>query len=79
MTKKSTGASETVRTDYVMMQVTLTVAMTTFIASSSESIANQHEFAEQELLETLSKSSDSEIVVLASDFTPLTLTKAVQS
>ena len=62
-----------------MMQVTLTVAMTTFIASNGESIADQHEFAEQELLETLSTSSESEIVVLASEFTPLTLSKAVQS
>lgn len=79
MTKKQTSAPETVSSDYVLMQVTLTVAMTTFFCTEHEGIADQREFAQQELLETLSRSTDSEIVVLASNFTPLTLSKAIKS
>jgi hypothetical protein len=74
MTKKQTGAPETVSSDYVLMQVTLTVAMTTFFCTEHEGMADQRQYAEQELLETLSRSTGSEIVVLASDFKPLTLT-----
>jgi|DEB0MinimDraft_10_1074344.scaffolds.fasta_scaffold243723_2 hypothetical protein len=74
MTKKQTGAPETVSSDYVLMQVTLTVAMTTFFCTEHEGMADQRQYAEQELLETLSRSTGSEIVVLASDFKPLMLT-----
>ena len=74
MTKKQTGAPETVSSDYVLMQVTLTVAMTTFFCTEHEGMADQRQYAEQELLETLSRSTGSEIVVLASDIKPLMLT-----
>ena len=76
MTKKQTPASETVSSDYVLMQITLTVAVESYLCD--EHHAMRDEAAIEAVLEWLHTTPDSEIVVLASKFTPLTL-KADQS
>ena len=76
MTKKDTSAPETVSSDYVLMQVTLTLAVVSYLCD--EHHAMRDEAAIEAVLERLHTTSDSEIVVLASKFSPLTL-KADQS
>lgn len=75
-TKKQTSAPETVSSDYVLMQVTLTLAVESYLCD--EHHAMRDEAAIEAVLERLHTTPDSEIVVLASKFTPLTL-KADQS
>jgi len=77
MTKKQTTAPETVRSDYALVQVTLTLAVETWLCADHDDLS--HDAAIESVLNTLTDNIDHEIVVLASEFTPLTLTKAVQS
>lgn len=74
--KKQTSAPETVRSDQALVQVTLTLAVETYLCDTHSDQA--HEIAVETVLDALT-GSDSEIVVLASDFTRLTLTKADRS
>ena len=76
MTKKDTSAPETVSSDYVLMQVTLTLAVESYLCDEHHGMRD--EAAIEAVLERLHTTSDSEIVVLASKFSPLTL-KADQS
>ena len=80
MTKKDTSAPETVSSDYVLMQVTLTLAVESYLCDEHQTIRDslRDESAIEAVLERLHTTSDSEIVVLASKFSPLTL-KADQS
>lgn len=71
-TKKDTSAPETVSSDYVLMQVTLTLAVESYLCDEHSEM--RHEAAIEAILERLHTTSDSEIVVLASTFSPLTLT-----
>ena len=73
MTKKQTGEPETVSSDYVLMQVTLTVAVESYICD--EHAEQRHEAAIEQILDRFSPAdwSRDEIMVLASTFTPLTL------
>ena len=83
MTKKQTSAPETVSSDYVLMQVTLTLAVESYICHEH---AEQLEAAIEEVLDRfnpvylddIGRSINDEIIVLASNFTPLTLNKAVK-
>jgi len=77
MTKKQNSTPETVRSDYALVQVTLTLAVETWLCDEHES--QKHDAVIESVLDKLTGDIDNEIVVLASDFTPLTLTKAVQS
>jgi len=77
MTKKQTTAPETVRSDYALVQVTLTLAVETWLCDAHES--QQHDAVMEVVFDKLTGDIDGEIMVLASEFTPLTLTKAVQS
>lgn len=72
-----------VRSDYALMQVTLTLAVETYFCD--EHMAQAHESAIEDVLarfEPLVIESEligSQIIVLHSDFTPLGLTKQVRS
>ena len=84
-TKKQTSAPETVSSDYVLMQVTLTLAVESYIVDDQSE--QRHEAAIEEVLDRfnpvyldeIGRSINDEIIVLASNFTPLTLSKAVKS
>ena len=76
MTKKDTSTPETVSSDYVLMQVTLTLAVESYLCDDHRVLKD--EAAIEAILERLHTTTDSEIVVLSSKFTPLTL-KAEQS
>ena len=83
MTKKQHIESDAVRSDYALMQVTLTLAVESYVCD--DHIAQMHESAVEEVLERFqtlridNASIGTEIVVLHSDFTPLTLSKQMQS
>jgi len=77
MTNKQTSTPETVRSDYALVQVTLTLAVETWLCDEHSDLV--HEAAIESVLDRLSGDSDYEIVVLASEFTPVTLTKRAQS
>lgn len=78
-TKKQISASETVSSDYVLMQVTLTLAVESYIVD--DQAEQRHEAAIEEVLERfqptyideIGRSINDEVIVLASKFTPLTL------
>lgn len=78
-TKKQTSAPETVSSDYVLMQVTLTLAVESYICD--DHAEQRHEAAIEEVLERfqptyideIGRSINDEVIVLASKFTPLTL------
>lgn len=76
MTKKHTSTPATVSSDYVLMQVTLTLAVESYLCDEHSEMRD--EAAIEAVLERLHTTSDSEIVVLSSKFSPLTL-KADQS
>jgi len=77
MTKKQTTAPETVRSDYALVQVTLTLAVETWLCADHDDLS--HDAAIESVLSRLTGDGDCEIVVLDSEFTPLTLTKAVSA
>jgi hypothetical protein len=72
-----------VRSDYALMQVTLTLAVESYVCD--DHAAQMHEAAIEEVLERFQilriddQMIGTEIVVLNSEFTPLTLSKQVQS
>ena len=72
-----------VRSDYALMQVTLTLAVETYYCA--DHTAQAHESAVEEVLERFEplivegSTIGTQIIVLHSDFTPLGLTKQVQS
>ena len=84
-TKKQISAPETVSSDYVLMQVTLTLAVESYIVDDQSE--QRHEAAIEEVLDRfnpvyldeIGRNINDEIIVLASNFTPLTLSKAVKS
>jgi len=76
MPKKQTTAPETVRSDYALVQVTLTLAVETWLCDEHSDLVPD---AVIETVFDRLTDDHAEIVVLASEFTPLTLTKAVQS
>jgi hypothetical protein len=69
--KKDTSTPETVSSDYVLMQVTLTLAVESYLCDEHHEMRD--EAAIEAVLERLHTTSDSEIVVLGSKFSPLTL------
>jgi hypothetical protein len=78
MTKKQHIASDAVRSDYALMQVTLTLAVESYVCD--DHIAQMHESAIESVLDRFADSHlGDNIIVLHSDFTPLTLSKQVQS
>jgi len=72
-----------VRSDYALMQVTLTLAVETYLCD--EHMTQAHEAAIEDVLERFeplvieSEMIGSQIIVLHSEFTPLGLTKQVRS
>lgn len=84
MTKKTT-TSEVTSSDYTLMQVTLIVAVESFICD--EHAEQRHETAVEEVLSRFSpvyldeigRSINDEVIVLSSKFEPLTLTKRVEA
>ncbi|NDC20001.1 MAG: hypothetical protein EBZ87_07025 [Microbacteriaceae bacterium] len=72
-----------VRSDYALMQVTLTLAVETYLCDEHSEQA--HEAAIEDVLERFepliieSEMIGSQIIVLHSEFTPLGLTKQVRS
>jgi len=76
MTKKQTTAPETVRSDYALVQVTLTLAVETWLCDA-DFVSEKHDRVIEIVFDKLD--IEDEIMVLASEFTPLTLTKAVKS
>jgi hypothetical protein len=78
MTKKQHIESDAVRSDYALMQVTLTLAVESYVCD--DHIAQMHESAIEAVLDRFADSHlGDNIIVLHSDFTPLTLSKQVQS
>jgi hypothetical protein len=82
-TKKRAAAPDTVRSDYALMQVTLTLAVETYYCD--DHMAQAHESAIEDVLERFEPlivdgtTIGTQIIVLHSDFTPLSLTKQVRS
>ena len=74
---------QSVRSDYVLLQVTMTLAVETYVCDGHMELA--HEVAINDVLERFETLTDEErlfenqIIVLHSDCTPLNLTKKVQS
>lgn len=77
MTKKQTSTPEKVRSDYGLVQVTLTLAVETWLCDEHSDLV--HESVIETVLDKFATIGDGELIVLHSEFTPLTLTKAVQS
>jgi len=78
MTKKQHIESDAVRSDYALMQVTLTLAVESYVCD--DHIAQMHESAIESVLDRFADSHlGDNIIVLHSDFTPLTLSKQAQS
>lgn len=70
-------APETVPSDYAIVQVTLTLAVETWLCDDGRNLV--HEAACDSVLNRLNADDDCHIVVLASEFTPVALTKRDQS
>jgi hypothetical protein len=67
-----------VRSDYALMQVTLTLAVESYVCD--DHAAQMHEAAIESVLDRFADSHlGDDIIVLRSEFTPLTLNKQVQS
>jgi hypothetical protein len=70
-------SAKPLRTDHVLMQVTLTLAVETYVCHDHAEQA--FESAQEAVLERLINQTDTEIIVMGAEFTPLTLTKQVRS
>ena len=74
---KARTAPETVPSDYAIVQATLTLAVETWLCDDGRNLV--HEAACDSVLNQLGGDGDCQIVVLASEFTPVALTKRDQS